>query len=156
MLDTVGLLNIFWNLWYFFQDLLTNKKLSIYSKQKSFLTIYTAVSASLKSVHFFLNTFLKRLIKVIVKTYIVRKYLTGVMADENSALHHRSKLYFKVYSNRKIYILNCNNISQYYCFFLYFWSDIAALMRIREVFKNNITILNITDPKLHTIIATFD
>ncbi len=26
---------------------------------------------------------------------------TGVMADKNSALHHRNKLYFKVYKNRK-------------------------------------------------------
>ncbi len=38
-----------------------------------------------------------------------------VMTAENSALHHRNKLHVKIYSSRKKY-LNCNNISQYYCF----------------------------------------
>ncbi len=34
---------------------------------------------------------------------------------ENSALHHRNILHFKIYSNKTV-ILNCNNISQYYYF----------------------------------------
>jgi len=32
---------------------------------------------------------------------------------ENSALHHRNELHFKIY-NKTTAILNCNNISQYY------------------------------------------
>jgi len=35
---------------------------------------------------------------------------------ENSALHHRNKLHL----NKKTVILNCNNISQYYCFYCIF------------------------------------
>ncbi len=37
---------------------------------------------------------------------------------ENSALHRKNKLHFKTYSNKKqTVILNCNNISQNYCFY---------------------------------------
>ncbi len=32
---------------------------------------------------------------------------------EDSALHHRNKLHFKIYSHGKV-ILNCKNISQYF------------------------------------------
>jgi len=35
---------------------------------------------------------------------------------ENSASHNRNKLHFKIFSERKV-ILNCTNISQYYCFY---------------------------------------
>ncbi len=43
---------------------------------------------------------------------------TGVMADENSALHHRN--IFQSIVKQKTNILNCDNISQYYCFFSVF------------------------------------
>ncbi len=37
---------------------------------------------------------------------------------EKSALHHRNKLHFKIYSKQKNTVtLNCNNVSQYYCFY---------------------------------------
>ncbi len=36
---------------------------------------------------------------------------------EYSALHRRNKLYFKIFSYKKTFILNCNNISQYYFIF---------------------------------------
>ncbi len=36
---------------------------------------------------------------------------------ENSALHHRNKLHFKIYFKKKTVVLNCNNISQKYCIF---------------------------------------
>ncbi len=32
---------------------------------------------------------------------------------ENSALHHRNKLYFKIHSNRKLFFINFINISQF-------------------------------------------
>ncbi len=38
---------------------------------------------------------------------------------EKSALHHWNKLLFKINFNRKV-ILNCNNISQYYCYYYVF------------------------------------
>ncbi len=39
---------------------------------------------------------------------------------ENSALNHKKKLYFKIYSDRVFEsILNSNNISQFYCFCLF-------------------------------------
>ncbi len=37
----------------------------------------------------------------------------GSNVAENSALHYRNKAHFKIYSQRKIVILNCN-IPQYY------------------------------------------
>ncbi len=36
-----------------------------------------------------------------------------VITAENSAFHHKNKLHFKIYSNRKV-ILKCNSILQYY------------------------------------------
>ena len=51
---------------------------------------------------------------------------------DNSALHHRNKLYFKVFKKQKTIILNCNNISQYYCFFCIYYEINAALMSIRD------------------------
>jgi len=42
---------------------------------------------------------------------------------ENSVLHYRDKLYFKIYSNRKV-ILNCNNISQYIYIYIYIYDAI--------------------------------
>ncbi len=51
---------------------------------------------------------------------------------ENSALHHRNKLNLKIYSNKKTVIWNCNNISQYYCFYCIFNQINAALVRIRD------------------------
>ncbi len=45
---------------------------------------------------------------------------------ENSALHHRNKLQFTIYSNRKD-VLSCNNISQYYNFCCIFDQINAAL-----------------------------
>ncbi len=47
---------------------------------------------------------------------------TGVMADGNSALHYRNKLYFKVCKKKKICIFDQIN---------------AALMSIRDFFKKH-------------------
>ncbi len=60
-----------------------------------------------------------------------------VMTAENSALHHRNKLHVKIYSSRKKY-LNCNNISQYYCF-----HSNADLMSIRDFYQNFFFKLNL-------------
>ncbi len=42
---------------------------------------------------------------------------TGVIAAENSVLHHRNKLHFKIYSNRKQSFLNYNTILHFYSFY---------------------------------------
>ncbi len=42
---------------------------------------------------------------------------TGVIAAENSVLHHRNKLHFKIYSNRKQSFLNYNTILNFYSFY---------------------------------------
>ncbi len=56
-------------------------------------------------------------------------------AAENLALHHRNKLCLKIYYNRK-QLLSCNNISQYYFFFLLYFDQVnAALVSIREFFQ---------------------
>ncbi len=53
---------------------------------------------------------------------------------QNSALHHRNKLHFKIYSNRKV-ILHFNNISQYNSFFCIFNNINAALVSRRDFFQ---------------------
>ncbi len=53
---------------------------------------------------------------------------------ENSALHHRNKLHFKMYYNKK-YILICNNVSKYSCIF----DQInAALLSKRDFFQKHL------------------
>ncbi len=58
---------------------------------------------------------------------------------ENSALHRKNKLYFIIYSNKKqTVILNCNNISQNYCFYciilLYYFTVLnAALVSVSDL-----------------------
>ncbi len=54
---------------------------------------------------------------------------------ENSALHHKNKWYFKIYKQKMI-ILNCNNISQYYCFYCIFDQINAAVVSIRDFQKH--------------------
>ncbi len=50
--------------------------------------------------------------------------------------HHRNKLHFTIDSHTKSY-LNGNNISQYYRFFKCIFDQInAAVMSIRDFFKN--------------------
>jgi len=59
---------------------------------------------------------------------------------ENSALHHRNKLHFTIYSNRKQLFSNCNNISQYNCitiFFLYFLKcSLGERKRLKKHWKH--------------------
>ncbi len=48
---------------------------------------------------------------------------TGVMATENSALPSHKYIKFSNGLKYKTVILHCNNISQYFLFFLYYWSN---------------------------------
>ncbi len=50
---------------------------------------------------------------------------------ENLALHPRNKLDFNIYK-QKIVILNCNNISQYYCIF----DQINAALLFQNILEN--------------------
>ncbi len=54
---------------------------------------------------------------------------TRVMTDETSTLHHRIKLHFTIFLNRRV-LLKCNNISQYYRFYCIFDQINAALVRL--------------------------
>ncbi len=56
---------------------------------------------------------------------------------ENSASHQRNKLQFKIYSNRKQFVTNCNNISQYSLFCSIFKQMNAALESRRDFFDDN-------------------
>ncbi len=51
---------------------------------------------------------------------------------ENSALNHRNKLHFTIYSNKKQVILHCNNIK---IVLLYFKSNNASFVSIRDFFQ---------------------
>ncbi len=51
---------------------------------------------------------------------------------ENTAPHHWNKLHLTIYSHRKLFFFNCNNISQFELFLLYFWSN-----KCRRDFQNN-------------------
>ncbi len=55
---------------------------------------------------------------------------------ENSALHQRNKLHFKMYFKIKQFFFNCNNISQYYWFYCIFNQINAALVRKRDLKKS--------------------
>ncbi len=57
---------------------------------------------------------------------------------ENSALHHRNKLQFTIYSHKKG-ILYCNNIAHYYYFY--------CILSIRDFFQKH------TDPKNRTVVC---
>ncbi len=46
----------------------------------------------------------------------------------------RNELHFKIYYSRENVILYCKTILQYYCFLLYFWSHIFALVSTRDLF----------------------
>ncbi len=52
---------------------------------------------------------------------------------ENSALITGINYIFK-YIKKKIFISNCNNISQYYCFYCIFDLIKVALVNIRDIF----------------------
>jgi len=52
---------------------------------------------------------------------------------ENSAFDHRNKLHFKIFEDRKYFILNCNNISQYYYFYCILEQINRALVRKRHI-----------------------
>ncbi len=55
---------------------------------------------------------------------------------ENSALHHMNKLHFKnIYKIKKTVILNCCNISHYYCF-VFIDQINGPLVCIKCVLKN--------------------
>ncbi len=57
---------------------------------------------------------------------------------ENSALHHRKKIIFKIYSNFYIFkILNGNIISQYFCF-NYFDQMNVVLVNIKNLFRKHL------------------
>ncbi len=55
---------------------------------------------------------------------------------ENSALHHRNKLHLKYIKMKNCY-LNSNNISQYCNFYCIFHQINAALISIRDFFKEH-------------------
>jgi len=68
-----------------------------------------------------IKMFLKQQIRMLerfLKDHVTLK--TGVMMLKIKLYDHRNKLNFKAFANRKLYfnILNCNNISQYYCFLI--------------------------------------
>ncbi len=47
--------------------------------------------------------------------------MISVMTPENLALsHHKNKLHFKIYSNRKQLFKNCNHALLYYCYYCIF------------------------------------
>jgi len=54
---------------------------------------------------------------------------------ENSALHHKNKLHFKIYSKRKQFFFQIVIFSQYYCFYCIFNQTNATLVSIRNFFK---------------------
>ncbi len=55
--ETVVLLHIFWDLWYFFQDFLINQKLkrTVFIQNRNFVLQYSLLFKSLGSVFFFLR-----------------------------------------------------------------------------------------------------
>ncbi len=71
---------------------------------------------------------------------------------ENSALHHRNKLHFKIYSNRNLFFLNWNNMSRFYCIFDQTNPGLMSLRLSKK--KNGLKRLNGNVNKLPFIIIT--
>ncbi len=65
----------------------------------------------------------------------IKKMADEVMADENSALHHRNKLYFIIYSNSKTVILNCNKYLTILLFLLDFSTNKSSLDKHKRLQK---------------------
>ncbi len=66
---------------------------------------------------------------------------TGVMAAENSALHHRNKLILNVLKQKTV-ILNCNIISLFFC--IYHQTSTASVsIRNFQKHKRNLTNLKL-------------
>ncbi len=52
---------------------------------------------------------------------------------ENSDLHHKNKVWFKILLNTKLYF----NVSQYYCFYCIFDQINSVLVSITDFFKTH-------------------
>ncbi len=62
---------------------------------------------------------------------------------ENSALHHGYKLHFKIYSNKSYFKLVLT-ISQYYCFYCFFFNVTLVSIRVLyKIIKKNHQTLNV-------------